>query len=131
MQKLILKILTLILVLFAATFTSCNSKTSYMKRFESFVNSISEKQGTYTDQQWQEADIKFEKFSVTEYARYQTELTKEEKQKIGKLKGKYLAIRAKREMGNLIDNLNDAVEQLGGGIEGFTEEIDTNKKGNF
>jgi hypothetical protein len=123
MQKFILKVISLILVVFVV---SCSDigKSSYISSFERFVNSVSEKQESYTNEDWEKADLKFEQFSDTDYQKYVRKLTQEEKQKIGKLKGKYLAIRAKSATNDFIDNIQDALNELGGVVEGFAEEFD-------
>lgn len=105
-------------------------KSYYISSFERFVNSVADKQETYTDEDWGKADARFEQFAGTDYQQYCRKLTQEEKHKIGKLKGKYLAIRANNKVGNFMDNLNDALEQLGGAVEGFAKEFDTENNDN-
>jgi hypothetical protein len=100
---------------------SCD-KTSYISSFERFVNSVAENQESYTAEDWEQADLRFEQLANADYEKYRAKLTKEENQKIGKLKGKYLAIRAKSEADNFMNNLKDSFEQLDGVIEGFVEE---------
>lgn len=130
MQNFTLKITTLTFILFVASCSNFGGKTSYISSFERFVNSVADKQETYTDEDWKKADARFEQFTDTDYQRYSRKFTKEEKQKIGKLKGKYLAIRAKSEVGNFMDNLQNAIDELGGVVEGFTEEFDTENNDN-
>jgi hypothetical protein len=108
---------------------SCD-KTSYISSFERFVNSVAENQESYTAEDWEQADLEFENFIDSEYVKYQAKLTQEENQKIGKLKGKYLAIRAKSEADNFMNSLKNSFEQLDGMIEGFVEEFDTTETQN-
>lgn len=49
---------------------------------------------------------------------------KTEKQKIGKLKGKHLAILTKSATNIRIDNINDATQHFDSVVEKFTEELD-------
>jgi len=124
MQKMTLKIFTFTFILL--TVASCSNfggKTSYISSFERFVEKVSDNQATYTDEDWEQADARFEQFADTDYQKYSRKLTKEEKQKIGKLKGKYLAIRTKTEVGSFMDDLQNVIDELGGVVEGFTEEI--------
>jgi hypothetical protein len=44
---------------------------------------------------------------------------------VAKTGGKNLAIRTKSEEGNIMDNFNDAIEQLCSVVEGFTEKFET------
>lgn len=126
-QKGTLVFLTLILIIFTTNCSSSTAKTSYISSFERFVHSVAEKQDTYTYEDWERADLQFEQFIESDYQKHSRKLTKEENQKIGKLKGKYLAIRAKYEMGNFMNDLNDAIEQFEGMLEGFSEEFDFEK----
>jgi hypothetical protein len=123
MKKIILNIITSFFVILAV---SCNDigKSFYVSSFKRFVTSVSEKQDSYTDEDWEKADLMFEQFSDIDYQKYARKLTKEEKQEIGKLKGKYLAIRTKSAANSFMDNLQDALDQLGGVVEGFAEEFD-------
>ena len=129
MKKSIPKILSLTIVLFAM---SCSNfgKSSYISSFEQFVSSVSEKQDTYTDEDWDKAGIRFAQFAETDYQKYSRKLTKEEKQKIGMLKGKYFAIRTKSKIGNFMNNLQDAIDEVSGVVEGFMEEVNAKKSDN-
>jgi hypothetical protein len=100
MQKLTLKIVMLTFVFFAV---SCSKpgKSSYISFSERFVKNVSKKQDTYTDEDWKKADLKFGQFS--DYQKYVRKLIKDEKQKIGKLKGEYLVIRIKNTLDGFID----------------------------
>lgn len=124
MQRVTLEIFTLTFILLAVV--SCGNfggKSSYISSFERFVGKVEHNADTYTDEDWEQADAHFEQFADTDHQKNSRKLTKEEKQKIGKLKGKYLAIRAKTKVGNFMDNLQNALDELGGVVEGFTEEI--------
>jgi hypothetical protein len=131
MQKSILKIPELIFaVFFIVSCTNFGRKSSCISSFERFVESVENKQSAYTDEDWECADLKFEQFADADYQKYVCKLTKEEKQKISKLKGKYIAICAKSEVGNVFDGIQDALDQLGGVVEGFAEDFDTENSDN-
>ena len=123
MQKLILKIFTLICIIVLTSCSNFGGKASYISSFNRFVNIVSEKQETYTEEDWEKADARFEQFVDTDYEKYSRQLTKEEKHTIGKLKGKYLAIRAKSKIGGFMDNLQNTLDKFGGVVDGFIEEL--------
>lgn len=124
MKRIIFNIAVITFIIYALSCSHLGGKSSYISSFERFVEKVTDNQATYSDEDWERADVRFEQFADTDYQKYSRKLTKEEKQKIGKLKGKYLAIRTKSATNILIDNINDALEQLDGVVEGFTEELD-------
>jgi two-component SAPR family response regulator len=109
---------TLIVLLLSA----CGSRTSSINSFERFVNKVEARADTYTLEDWERADIEFEKYTDKYLNNNERHLTDNDKKKIGKLHAKYFAIRAKAYEKQLKEDIEDAVIYFEGFMEGLEEE---------
>ena len=117
------------IILLISTITSfCNkipphNEKTYTKQFEEFVRKVEEKGENYAKEQWEEKDQKFKKYSGSYFKKYKDELTSEEKDKINKLKGKYIGIKAryttKEQFEKFQKTLKNKVSKMKGILEGF------------
>ena len=80
-----------IIILMASLF-SCSTpltKESYVEKFESFIEKISNEHSSFTKRDWQKADEKFDKFDNEWYKKFEEELTWKEYLTVKKLKTQY------------------------------------------
>jgi capsular polysaccharide biosynthesis protein len=108
--------------------TSCTffySKDNYIKDFSIFIQDVKTKSPTYTEKDWADADLQFENFTVKQYEQFKTELSENDKETIGKLKGSYYVYKFKKETKDAIEQTKDLIYQAKGVLE---EAIDTLKK---
>ena len=83
-----IKIFSLMLIIFIS---ACNpqSKESYMKDYKEFINTVNEKSGNYTENDWVNADEKFNKFNNEWYDKFKDDFTLTDKLKLGKYSLQY------------------------------------------
>ncbi len=107
-------------LILATTITSCSlylSKEGYLKSFSDFIKEVKEKSDTFTNEDWQKADLQYAKFAKEDYTKYRNELTEAEKEVVGKLKASYQILQLKRDGKNLIEDVKDAIYQIKGAVE--------------
>ena len=96
-MKSIVKILLLVLVLISG----CNSgytKKQYLKEFDSFISETEKEYKSYEPERWIEVTRTFKNFADTDYRKFESELTENEKAQVERYKnlfyvfaGKYAA----------------------------------------
>ena len=104
------KVLLALLVMFALN--ACQSKDSYVKDFNNFVNQVELKASEYTDKDWEKADKKFENLSSKLYEKYEEELSADEKAEIIKLQATYAGLKMKSGMKEAAKKMNKLFEGL-------------------
>lgn len=110
--------------LFTAAFifcvAACNtlySKENYLKNYELFVTQTEQNYTNYTNQDWENSDLEYNKFTSELYQKVYSQLTSEDQHQIGKLKTRYETIKLKIEINNSIQSIKDGVEQTSGALE--------------
>lgn len=108
-------------------FSACKSAPErYLTSFESFVVEIEQTANNYSDEQWQEADTRFEMFTGEEYKKVEHQLTTEQKKKVGELTARYYKMRAKSAGDDILDMIKGGLNYIEGFAEGLLNE--TNEK---
>jgi hypothetical protein len=100
-----------------------SSKENYLKDFSSFVSEVESNYEMYTDENWEEKKLEYDKYVDEYYKKVKTKLTDEDHYLIGKLKGKYQSIKFKYETKKIINETSEALKEMEGMIEGVVEEI--------
>ena len=98
---------------------SCESKQSFMSKFDVFVTETSTNYTNYSGTDWAKADTTFAQFEKDCLYKWDKDLTADENARINELKGKYLAIKVKAGLIDLKNGLNDLLEQS----ESFVKEL--------
>lgn len=71
---------------------SCvDSKDTYVSNFRNFVEKVQKEGSDYTKAEWEQADNTYKKYADTEYDKYSSKLSAEEKAEVAKLKAAYAA----------------------------------------
>lgn len=83
-----LKVLSLLVVIFAFFVSCTQNKEGYLERFDKFVQKVQGKKNISDSEQYKLSE-KFYKLSVLDYDKFEDELTADEKQKIIILKANY------------------------------------------
>ena len=119
----------IIWLMLAAVFTcSCDqvppiNEKRYIKRFEEFIQQVEEKGNEYNQTQWEEKDKKFKKYSEIYFERFKDDLSRDQKDKINQLRGKYVGLKARytteQQFKAFKKKLQKTIDQMKGAIEGF------------
>lgn len=105
-------------------FTACNSsytKDKYLKNFELFIMQAEENYTNYTNQDWENSNFEYSKFSSELYKKVYAQLTSEDELQIRKLKTRYEIIKVKKDINNTIQIIKDGVEQTSGALKELIE----------
>lgn len=117
MKKAIVIFLGLIFIFGSCTFDECTSKKLYLTSFDNFVKKVEKKHKEFSEDEWKEIDLKFDKLTGECYEKFETEFSKSEKRRILGFGIKYTLYRVKGEMPLDIDiNKKD--------VDNFFDEID-------
>jgi hypothetical protein len=108
---------------YAVAGCSVYSKEGYLDDFENFVSDVEANYDTYSGEDWELKDDAYQEYVGENYERYKAQLTDEDLHLIGKLQGRYLAVKIKYEAGTVADKVAEGVKQLEGIIEGLTESF--------
>ena len=100
--------------------TDCNlfySKETYLKDFAQFVLQTEQNYTNYTNQDWENSDLKYTKFTSELYQKVYSEFTSEDQCQIGKLKARYEIIKFKVNLKNTLQSIKDEAEQAQGAVD--------------
>lgn len=117
------KIYSSIIILLTSLFiSSCNSKETPINNLDDLTEEIAENNEEYSDADWQDAALQYEQIEA-DLEEHRSEYSDEELQEIGKKKGKCLVFFAKHASKDFKENMKDAVNEVAGILEGFTEGL--------
>jgi hypothetical protein len=68
-----------------------STKEAYLKKFESFIDDVSNERNNYTSEDWKEADKKYKQFNEELFDKFEDQLTFSEKATIYKYRVQYNA----------------------------------------
>ncbi|MGL4805357.1 MAG: DUF6565 domain-containing protein [Bacteroidales bacterium] len=105
---------------------SCDKKMNkekYLQKFTSFIDEISEKGNEFTEEQWKKADKIFTALADTDNFEFKDNLTVSEKKEIGKLKGKYVVMRAKSGFRKAKKEVKEIMDQTEGFLDSILDEL--------
>ncbi|HIT83664.1 MAG TPA: hypothetical protein IAA99_05660 [Candidatus Avibacteroides faecavium] len=92
-----MKILTLPAFILPLLFVSCTSKEDYIEDFHLFIDEVKADSPAFNDEQWDEADVRFDELSEEDFADFKDELTDDELHDIDQMTAIYLGLKAKKE----------------------------------
>lgn len=114
------------IITFILLFSCCTvfyTKDNYIKDFDKFIQDVKSNSSTFSEADWSNADIQFEKLSVEQYDKFKVELSDAEIEKIGKLKGVYALIKFKKDAKDAIEQTKDIINQAKGALEEVVDSI--------
>jgi len=112
---------TYLMILILLVSTSCKNiqKDLFISDLNSLVTDVDQETKYHKSIKWEETDLKFQEFMESDYNKYKSEMSPEERSKVNKLIGKYYAIRMKAGINDLKNEFQDALEQG----KGLADEI--------
>ena len=102
------------------TFLSCNPKQRAIDNLSDLVEKVEKNASEYTEEDWVEVNQQYDKL-IAEIDKY--EYTGKESERISKLKGKYVGIKARNTISKFVDDIDKTAKEVKGAIEGFTEGL--------
>ena len=132
-QQHLLVLLAMLMVTFLVS-CSGSSPKAYIKSFEKFVAKVEADGDNFSNADWDKADAELSEFS-DKYNKLSNKFTKEEKQHIVELNGRYLVKKGKVKGGELLDvlgglfsngaeTLDNLFDGLGNIMDDLSDEID-------
>lgn len=118
------------LVVLAVMMTSCTSaEEKLLNRFEKIVTEVEKRSDTLSEEQWEKYDDQVE--DVVEDVRESlSKFSKEQREKLGNLYGRYVKVRMKagisaykENFDNAMDVANGFLDEVGNEVSSATEEI--------
>ena len=106
---------------------SCESKKSYISKFDEFVSETSTNYKNFSETEWAKADSTFAHFEKEYSNKWNKDLTSDENAHINELKGKYQALKVKAALKDMKKEVNDIIEQSKSFVEELISDSTTNK----
>lgn len=97
------------------------SKAKCIRKLERLTKEVKKDCANYTDEDW---DAIMEQYTAINDELKTYELDEEELRQVGKLKGRFLGMVAKKNLSKGSKVLNDFLQQMGGFLEGLMEGTD-------
>ena len=106
---------------------SCESKKSYISKFDEFVSETSTNYKNFSETEWAKADTTFAHFEKEYSNKWNKDLTPDENAHINELKGKYQALKVKSGIKDIKNELNDIIEQSKSFVKELISDTTDNK----
>jgi len=116
------KINSIIIIFVSFLAFSCESKETPIGNLEDLTEEIIENSKDYSDEDWEEAALQYQQIEA-DLDKHRSEYSDLELREIGKMKGKCLAIFAKRSAKDFKENIKDLMHEASGILEGFSEGL--------
>ena len=117
----ILAVALIAITSFTLTLSAAEPKEKCIKKLEKLNKEVKKEAANFTDEDW---DAVMEQYSAISDELKTYEYTEEELRQIGKLKGRFLGMVAKKNLTKGSKALNDFLQQMGGFLEGLIEGTD-------
>lgn len=115
----------LLIILFFITLVSMgcnvNTKENYLQDFSNFIIDVENNYQKFTEEDWNTKEMEYKKFISEKQEQFQSQLTDEDQQTIGKLKARYFKIILKSGLEQLEEDIKEGAKQLEGIVEEMTE----------
>lgn len=98
MKNYIFLIIGIVIFSSSCTFDECTSRSLYLTSFDNFINEVEKKHNDYSEDDWKEIDVKFEKLTKECYKKFEKDFSKDDKKRIVKNGFKYTVYRVKSEL---------------------------------
>lgn len=100
--------------------TSCDKKQNAIDNLSNFVEKVEKNAPEYTDEDWTNVNNEYNEL-IAEIDKY--EYSGDEAKLIAELKGKYIGIKTKDSVKDLIDDVDKAVNEVKSTLKGIKEGI--------
>ena len=120
--------LLLLLILSITIFLSCTpAKTQYFTDLQAFVVKVEKEYPNYTDKDWENTKLAWEKLSKERYEKLEPNLTSEEKTSINVLFDRYEACRDKAVIKDLKNGIKSGIERASNFIKNIVNDSSLSK----
>lgn len=114
----------MLIALFAVSCSFFDNKNTYLEDYSEFINEVSISGENFSDKQWSDSDSLYLLYSTNYYEKYKSELTKNERNKVNKLTGEYIALRAVSVGKGIVSDIEDFGIQMESMIEAVLNELE-------
>lgn len=119
-MNFVIKLSVLVLsCIFTICITSCHSRTTPIDNLADLTEDVKANYQDYTEEDWNTFAQEYELIEQ-ELEEYKDQYSDQEKKEIGRLKGECYAYITKYAIKTLRNNVEDAIKEAEGMIEGFT-----------
>ena len=102
---------------------ACDQVVPLPTRMENFVSSVEKNAANYSQDDWEQANAKFQKL-CDEFTEKKGSLTGDEVKQVNKAMGRYAAVVLKTGIDSVGKGFNDAMEEVGSFLEGLSSGAD-------
>lgn len=102
--------------------TACNPKQTVLENLQSFTENLERNSGSYTPEKWKSSIAEYDEISKN-LATYESEFTPDEKERIGRLKGRCQVIFFKHALEDGINEFDKELSHYKGLFEGIMDEL--------
>ena len=106
---------------------SCETKKSYISKFDEFVSETSSNYKNFSEKDWVRVDSTFALLENDGLNKWRNELTPDESKHVNELKGKYYALKVKAGFEGVKNGLNDLIDQTDSFLKELTSDSTLNK----
>lgn len=103
---------------------SCHSRRTPINQLKELTENISAHYSTYTLEDWNTLSVKYDEI-MNELEKFDGQYTVEEKQEIAMLQGKCLGYFVKYSIKTVGREIDNAIDQVQGLVDGFTSTLNT------
>jgi len=112
----------IILLVFAISCSAPQSKDSYLEKFGNFIQEVQNEHLTYNDEDWNQSDLKFERFTGEWYDKFSDELVLSDEVTIKGYQAQYYLYKASDGTNDFFDEyLKDDFERLREDVKYYIE----------
>lgn len=124
-QLIMMKLFLFIIIASSSLFLlSCGpSVESYLADFNEFIIEIETAADKMTDEEWLAAEKRYNLLITEDFEKVEQKLSSYDKEKIGKLKGRYAILIYKKNANRLLEGAKDALNEAEGVVEGVIEGL--------
>lgn len=98
--------------------TSCDKKQHAIDNLSDFVEKVKKEAPDYTSKDWEEADREYDEI-IAEIEKY--DYSTNETERIAELKGKYIGIKTKDSVKDLINSVDKTLQEIKGTVKGMKD----------
>ena len=106
---------------------SCETKKSYISKFDEFISETSDNYKNFSEKDWVRVDSTFALLENDGLNKWRNELTPDESKHVNELKGKYYALKVKAGVEGVKNGLNDLIDKTDSFLKELTSDSTLNK----
>ena len=108
----------LFIIITLCILTSCDKKQHAIDNLSDLVEKVKKEAPDYTSKDWEEADREYDEI-IAEIEKY--DYSTNETERIAELKGKYIGIKTKDSVKDLINSVDKTLQEIKGTVKGMKD----------